>query len=102
MKVAYIIGPYRDKNIYKMVQNIRKAEKVALKYWEKGYAVICPHKNTALFDGFLEDEVWLKGDRELIKRSDVVVVMKKWMESKGSIIELSLAKRLNKKVIYEY
>jgi len=101
MKVAYIMGPYRAKTIYEMVQNIRRAEVVALKYWEKGYAVICPHKNTALLDGFLPDEVWLKGDRELIKRSDVVVVMKDWEKSEGSTIELSLAKRLNKEIIYE-
>ena len=101
MKVAYIIGPYRAKNVYEMVQNIRWAESVALKYWEKGYAVICPHKNTALLDGFLPDGVWLKGDRELIKRSDVVIVMKYWKESIGSRMEVELAKNLNKEIIYE-
>ena len=102
MKVAYIIGPYRAKNPYEMVQNIRRAEKVALKYWKKGYAVICPHKNTALFDGYLPDEVWLKGDRELIKRSDVIIVMKHWIRSEGSTVELQLAKKLKKEVKYEY
>lgn len=101
MKVAYIIGPYRAKTVYGMVQNIKRAEKVALKYWEKGYAVICPHKNTGLLDGQVDDEVWLKGDRELIKRSDVIVVMKNWEKSKGSVKEIELAKMLNKEIIYE-
>ena len=47
MKLAYIIGPYRADTIYQIKKNIEKAEETALKYWKKGYAVICPHLNTA-------------------------------------------------------
>ena len=59
MKVAFISGPYRGKTESDVVANIRHAEKYALKYWQLGYAVICPHKNTALFGGLAPDEVWL-------------------------------------------
>jgi len=101
MKIVYIIGPYRAKTIYGIVQNIGRAERVALKYWKKGYAVICPHKNTALLDGYLLDDVWLKGDWEIIKRSDIIVVMKNWRRSEGSKVEVELAKKLKKKIRYE-
>ena len=83
-----------------MVENIRRAEKVAIKYWKKGYAVICPHSNTALFDGSSPDEVWLNGDLELIKRSDTVVMIKGWEKSIGASNEYSYAKKLKKKIIF--
>ena len=101
MKVAYIAGPYRGKTIYETVENIRRAEKVAIKYWQKGYAVICPHKNTALFDGLCNDNVWLAGDLELMKRSDIVVMMKNWKESEGARFEHKVAIELNKKIILD-
>jgi len=66
MKVAYISGPYRAATVHGVVENIRRAERVALKYWQLGYAVICPHTNTALFDGAAPDDVWLAGDLELL------------------------------------
>lgn len=34
-KLAYIAGPYRADTIHGIVQNIRKAEAVAIKYWKK-------------------------------------------------------------------
>lgn len=102
MKIAYIVGPYRSKEGMKgVVDNIQRAEEVALKYWKKGYAVICPHKNTALMDGVDTDDMFLIGDHELVKRSDVVVAMKGWKKSKGGMVEVALAKKLGKKIIYE-
>lgn len=102
MKIAYIVGPYRsNKGIHGVVENIRRAEKVALKYWKKGYCVICPHKNTALMDGVGTDWMFLKGGVRLLNMSDVIIVMKKWDKSKGSIKEVDVAKCLDKKIIYE-
>ena len=102
MRLAYIIGPYRSKKgINGIVNNIARAEKVALKYWKLGYCVVCPHKNTALMDGVDTDEMFLMGGKELVMRADVIVLMKGWGNSAGSIVELSLAKRLHKEIIYE-
>ena len=102
MKLVYIVGPYRSpKGIHGIVENIRRAEKVALKYWNKGYCVICPHKNTALMDGVDTDEMFLEGGEELVRRADVIVVMKGWTSSVGSVGEINLAIELNKKIIYE-
>lgn len=101
MKIAYIAGPYRAKTIRGMVENIRRAETVALSYWKKGYAVICPHLNSALLDGALPDSTWLKGDLEILRRCDVLVAMKKWRTSVGAKAEVKFAKERGMKIIYE-
>lgn len=101
MKVAYIAGPYRAKSLRGVIDNIRAAEKVAMKYWNLGYAVICPHMNCALFDGTAPDEVWLEGDKELLRRSDVIVMLPTWRKSSGARAEHDLAKELSKEIIYE-
>ena len=51
MQIVYLAGPYRGQTHYDIELNIREAEYVAIKLWQAGYAVICPHKNTAHFDG---------------------------------------------------
>jgi hypothetical protein len=101
MKVAFISGPYRAPTPYEINQNIRRAEAVAIKYWQAGYAVICPHKNTALFDGLCDDKIWLAGDMEFLKRSDVIVMCENWSKSKGSLQEHSFAVEYGIQIIYE-
>jgi hypothetical protein len=100
MKVAYIAGPYRSNTPSGIVQNIRNAEAVAIKYWQLGYAVICPHKNTALFDGLAPDSVWFEGDLEILKRCDVIVMVKGWEKSTGAREELSFAKAHGLEVMF--
>ena len=86
-KVAYVAGPYRADTIHGVVENIRSAEAVAIELWKMGYAVICPHKNTALLDGVCGDEVWLEGAIELMLRSDIVVLVPGWDKSEGTKAE---------------
>ena len=101
MKVAYIAGPYRGKTESDVVANIRHAEKYAIKYWRLGYAVICPHLNTQLFGGLAPDEVWLKGDLELLRRCDAIVMIPGWEESFGARAEEGVAQTLGLEIIYE-
>jgi hypothetical protein len=75
------------------LQNIRKAEAVALQVWRKGVACICPHKNTAFFGGAADDSIWLEGDLEIIRRCDALVCVEGWQTSKGSLNEIAAAKR---------
>ena len=91
MKVAFISGPYRADTVRGIVENIQRAEAVALKYWRLGYAVICPHKNSALFDGAMPDNVWLEGDIEMLMRCDVIVMMRDYKRSEGARAELKAA-----------
>ena len=104
MRLVYISGQYRANTIYGIVENVRKAEVVALKYWRKGCAVICPHKNTALLDGAIEDvdaQVWLEGDLEMLRRCDIIVMMQGWEESEGATKELQFAIQHGMEVVYE-
>jgi hypothetical protein len=106
MRIAYIAGPYRSKyGIIGIALNIWKARQVAKKYWKKGFAVICPHSNSALFDGIVKDEVFLEGDREFIKRlnpkKDILVLMKDWRKSSGAIQEAFLANMIGINVVEE-
>lgn len=94
MKVVFIAGPYRADTEWGVVENIRRAEAVALKIWKLGAVAICPHKNTALFGGSLPDEVWLKGDLELLRRSDAVCCLPGWEDSEGARGEVSMAREL--------
>lgn len=111
MPIAYIAGPYRSRwGIIGRIINILKARQTSIKLWQWGYAVICPHMNTALFDGKAPDDVWLKGDLEFIRRlhckhgktpSDVIYMMKDFSNSIGALKELELAKKCGLEVLYE-
>ena len=101
IKLAFISGPYRAETPLGIVENIRRAEAVSKKYWTLGYAVICPHMNTALFDGLLPDDAWLMGDLEMLVRCDVIVMMQGWEQSVGATEELRMAKKWGKEIIYE-
>ena len=98
MKVAFVSGPYRADTISQTVQNIRIAESVAQELWQLGWCALCPHLNTALFDGLCDDSVWLKGDLELLRRSDALVRLPKWRNSTGAVAEHDLARELGLEV----
>lgn len=101
MKVIYIAGPYRAGDLQGILNNIKRARRVAARLWGQGWAVICPHSNTALFDGLANDSVWLKGDLEILSRCDAVYMMDGWELSEGASQEHTLATMLNKEIIYE-
>ena len=104
MKTIFVSGAYRSNEPCGVKDNIDKAEMVAVKLWREGWAVLCPHLNTALFDQnypFLPEEVYLKGYLEILSRFDAIFMLKNWQLSDGACAELNLAEELNMEVIYE-
>lgn len=93
MKLAYVAGKYRAPTVRGIVENIRAAEAVALELWKLGFAVICPHMNSALFDGTAPDEVWLEGTMTMLERCDLLVTVPGWESSRGSCEEWSRAEQ---------
>ncbi len=92
MKVLYVAGPYRSKEgVHGIVKNIEAAGELAIELWKLGFPTICPHKNTALFDGAAPDSVWLDGDLELLSRCDGLVTMPNYLESEGAKAEVRFA-----------
>lgn len=89
MKLIYVAGPYRskDRGMRGVHENIERAAAIALELWVAGAAVICPHKNTAFFDGAAEDSVWLTGDLEMLRRCDAIVMVPGWEKSVGAVDE---------------
>ena len=103
MKVIYIAGPYRSTCEWQLEEFLRHAEDAALKLWKEGWAVVCPHKNTAHFGGAwgIPDGTWLEGDIEILKRCDAIYMLKRWEQSKGAKRELEIAVEQGLEVIYE-
>jgi hypothetical protein len=101
MRVVYVAGKYRGN----VDENIAHAKREAIKLWGQGYAVICPHLNTANFDGLCPDAVWLEGDLEIIKRlnpaMDIIYMLKGWEDSKGATKEYELALQMGLSIMYE-
>lgn len=94
MKVVYIIGPFRGKSHWKVQQNVRRAEEMALEVANLGAMPLCPHKNTENFDGLLTSDFWIEGTKELLRRCDAAIVLPGWQLSKGSVGEIEEAARL--------
>lgn len=90
--LCYVAGAYRDtRGAWFIRENIRAAEAVALSLWQRGIPALCPHKNTALFDGAAPDEVWLAGDLVMLARCDAVVLVPGWRKSAGTRAEVEFA-----------
>jgi hypothetical protein len=107
MKLAYVAGPYRGKsknkiiNKLQVIRDILAAREVAKELWRMGYAVLCPHSNTALFDGVAPDQTFLDGDLLILDRCDLIVLQGKWWDSKGTLGEIKRAKQ-NEMPIFEW
>ena len=111
MRIAYVSGPYRADDIEGVQDNIYHARKVAVELWKMGFAVICPHTNTANFpngagelDKNKQDIKYIEGDLAFISRlhsgKDVIVMLPGWVNSDGSGQELDCAKHLSIKDYY--
>jgi hypothetical protein len=101
MNIVFISGPYRAETKAGVGQNIKRAREAALRLWGADTAVICPHLNTAFFDGVQPDIVWLQGDLEILARCDAIYMLKGWKTSFGSVAEHQLATDLELEVMYE-
>lgn len=96
MKLVYVAGPFRSElpkgrsNAWGVQNNVMSAMAVALEIWKLGHAALCPHANTMFFqdaDG-TEDSVWLKGDLEMLRRCDAVMMAPGWHLSSGARAEM--------------
>ena len=102
MKIAYIAGPYTHESLFMRAINIHEAKQVAKKYWKLGYAVICPHMNSAHLDDYATPEHFIKSYLQILSKCDVIVMMPKWEKSKGAIEEYKYAlEKVNMTIIHE-
>ena len=110
-RLIYIAGPYRVRSnslwnilglrTIRIAWNIHKARRLAKLIWRIGDYAICPHSNTAFFDGICPDSQFLDGSLEMLRHCDMVVLTKDYMDSEGARAELRVALILGKPVYLE-
>lgn len=88
MKLVYIAAPYRAKTIIALQENINNARYMAQYYWLRGDAVICPHLNSANFDGLIPDYRFLEGTKLMLSKCSLAVFHPDFRDSKGCCEEL--------------
>lgn len=104
MRLIYVAGPYRGKPTHGQGENISRARVAARKLWDEGWAVLCPHLNTAWFDQSYPEiptQAYLEGGLEMVKRCDAIYMLKDFSSSEGSMAELACAINNGLDVIYE-
>lgn len=75
MKIVYIAGPYRGPNAWEIEANIRRAEVLGMKVAGIGAMPLMPHANTRYSHGLYDDEFWIEGTLELMRRCDAIMVV---------------------------
>ena len=101
MKIIYISGQYRNETIGGTFKNIMQARDGAVRLWNEGWVVVCPHLNTFLMDGLCPDSTWLNGDLEIIRRCDAIFMLSNWQDSKGARMELEEALKIGLEIYWE-
>jgi hypothetical protein len=89
--VVYVAGAFRAPDAWQIAENIRASERLALEVWRLGAVAVNPLANTAHYQGALPDEVWLRGDLELLRRCDALLTVDNWERSRGARDEVAHA-----------
>jgi len=99
--IIYIAGPYRSRwGKIGIFLNILKARKAARKVWAAGHVAVCPHMNSAFFDGICPDEYFLDGYIDIVNRCDCLLALKGWEGSRGTVDEMHYAYKWSMPIIY--
>lgn len=101
-KILYIAGPYRPTGWWrlpilrtiKIAMNIWHARQAAKVVWKTGDIAICPHLNTAFFDGLVPDHRFLEGDLAIMRRCDGILILEGHEKSEGASIEVEEAQKI--------
>lgn len=95
--VIYLAGKYSGSTVDEITNNIAEARIIAAELWDKGYTVICPHTNSALFDYICtvaDYRSFLFGYMDIMKRCDAVIMVPNWKTSNGAKMERKYAEKL--------
>lgn len=102
--ILYISGPYSPGYGRSTEDNIETARAYAVRAWEKGWAAITPHLNTAGFEHLctgVEHGDWLAGDlARLDPARDAVLMLPRWILSRGAQVEHKAALSRKLRVYY--
>ena len=77
MKTVAIIGPFTAPTNWQRDLNIDAADMLALEVWKLGAVAYCPHRATGHWYGVLPEKVFIEGDKGVMARLDVAILVKK-------------------------
>ncbi len=100
IKLVYCAAPYRAKTGWGIDQNIQRARELGAQVAEMGAMPVVPHANTAHYDGLQDDQFWLEGTLELMRRCDAILMSSDWERSMGARGEHAEAVRRGMPVFY--
>ena len=98
--LIYTAGPYTAPHAWQLRCNIHRAESYAFELSVMGYAVHCPHANTASFDRTLTKEHWLETSITHLLTCDVIFMLPSWETSAGATLEHDVALVAEKPVLF--
>lgn len=101
MKLIYVAGPYRAPTPNGVHVNIQRARRAAVKLWNEGWVVLCPHMNSANMEGLDDHEMFLQGDIVMLLRCDAIYMLKGFESSLGATEELRVATGTGLEVFYQ-
>jgi len=93
--LIYTAGPYAETaGGGTGEENIQRATDIAAELWNLGYAVICPHMNSANLEQTttLSNKDFVDRDLEMVQVCEGIVMMPYWEQSYGAIRELECAR----------
>ena len=90
-KIVYLSGNLESKNDFNCAENF---------LLQMGYIVLNPTQLEDITEG-LSAEKLMKISYQLIDIADIIFMVSGWQKSKGANAELSYAKSLGKKVMYQ-
>lgn len=101
-RLVYVAGPYTADSAHEVFNNILRARVAAVELWRADRVPIVPHLNSAFMDGVVSYEKFIEGDLEILravaKAGGCVLLVGRWEKSKGCIVELEEAQRLNMRI----
>jgi len=98
-RVVYLSGPYRAPSMKGVLANIIRANAYAQELTRLGYAVLCPHMNTAGWENTAPDisvEAIMDMDTALLEACEIVYMMPYSDFSAGAVYEALLAEESGK------
>ena len=101
MKLLYVAGPYRGITDDEVYENIQTARRRAKNYWQRGFAVFCPHLNTSFFSGVVDETQFTDAGLLFLAKCDVIALPLNWELSRGTVDEAIYAEKLGLEFIKE-
>lgn len=94
MRLIYVAGKFRAPTVWEIQKNVHKAEELGHQVALAGFMPIIPHANSRFFHDILDEQFWIDGTLELMRRCDGVIMVDNWKDSEGARGEREEALRL--------